>query len=50
VANNHARQFFERDVNKITDYYALFAPQLSDSQYAGEIWARDEQAKSMSLI
>ncbi len=39
AANNNARQFFERDVNKITDYYALFAPQLSDSQYAREIWA-----------
>ena len=39
AANNQARQFFERDVNKITDYYALFAPQLSNSQYAREIWA-----------
>ena len=39
AANNQARQFFERDVNKITDYYALFAPQLSGSQYAREIWA-----------
>ena len=39
AANNNAWQFFERDVNKITDYYALFAPQLSDSQYAHEIWA-----------
>jgi len=38
-ANNNARQFFERDLNKITDYYALFAPQLSGSQYAREIWA-----------
>ena len=39
AANNQARQFFERDVNKITDYYALFAPQLSGSQYAREIRA-----------
>lgn len=39
AANNHARQFFERDLKRITAYYALFAPQLSDSQYAGEIWA-----------
>lgn len=39
AANNNARQFFERDVNKITDYYALFAPQLRGSQYAREIWA-----------
>ena len=39
AANNHARQFFERDLNKITDYYALFAPQLRGSQYAREIWA-----------
>jgi len=39
AANNQARQFFERDLNKITDYYALFAPQLRGSQYAREIWA-----------
>ena len=39
AANNHARQFFERDLKRITAYYALFAPQLSESQYAGEIWA-----------
>jgi len=39
TANNNARYFLERDVNKITAYYALFAPELLDSQYGREIWA-----------
>jgi RIO kinase 1 len=39
AANNNAKRFLERDVNKITDYYGLFAPELLGSGYAGEIWA-----------
>ena len=39
AANNHARQFLQRDVNKITAYYGIFAPELLDSNYADEIWA-----------
>lgn len=39
AANNHAEQFFTRDVNKITGYYGLFAPEILDTRYAGEIWA-----------
>ena len=38
-ANNNARRFFERDVDKITSYYALYAPELRNSQYGKEIWA-----------
>ena len=38
-ANNHAQQFLQRDVNKITAYYGLYAPELLDSHYGGEIWA-----------
>lgn len=38
AANNHAERMLARDVNKITDYYALFAPALKGSQYAREIW------------
>jgi RIO kinase 1 len=30
-ANNNAESMLERDVNKITQYYALYAPQLLDS-------------------
>lgn len=39
AANNHAEQFLQRDVNKITAYYGLYAPELLGSQYAREIWA-----------
>jgi RIO kinase 1 len=39
AANNHARQFLTRDINRITAYYGLFAPEILDTRYAGEIWA-----------
>ena len=39
TANNNARHFFERDVNKITGYYGLYAPELLETRYAREIWA-----------
>jgi len=39
AGNNHAEMMLSRDVNKITDYYALYAPELKSSQYAKEIWA-----------
>jgi len=39
AANNHAEQFFTRDVNKITSYYGLFAPEILHTRYAEEIWA-----------
>ena len=39
TANNNARHFFERDVNKITEYYGLYAPELLATRYAREIWA-----------
>ena len=39
AANNHAERFLERDVNRITSYYGLFAPELLASRYAKEIWA-----------
>lgn len=41
--NNHAQWMLERDVNKITDYYAHFAPSLTRCQYAQEIWALYEK-------
>ena len=39
AANNLAERFFARDVNKITAYYGLYAPELLDTRYAQEIWA-----------
>lgn len=45
AANNHARSMLERDVNKITSYYALYAPELHHNQYAKEIWALYENGE-----
>ena len=39
AANNHAKQFLARDVNKITAYYGLFAPEILNTRYAEEIWS-----------
>jgi len=38
AANNHAQWMLARDVDKITAYYGLFAPELLQSRYAKEIW------------
>ncbi|OOZ40541.1 serine protein kinase RIO [Solemya pervernicosa gill symbiont] len=43
AANNHAEWMLERDVSAITTYYAQFAPVLSESRYAKEIWALYEE-------
>jgi len=43
--NNNAKAMLERDVNNMTNYYAQFAPQLSNSQYAKEIWQLYEKAE-----
>ncbi len=39
TANNNARKFFLRDVNKITEYYAHYAPELLGTHYGQEIWS-----------
>ncbi len=39
AANNNARAMLYRDVNKVTQYYGQFAPELLNTRYAGEIWA-----------
>ena len=36
--NNNAKKMLERDVQNMTNYYAQFASQLANSQYAQEIW------------
>jgi RIO kinase 1 len=43
AANNNAESMLARDVQNITDYYAMFAPELADSHYAEEIWALFEE-------
>ena len=45
AANNHARSMLERDVNKMTGYYGLYAPELLDTRYAKEIWALYENGE-----
>ena len=35
----------ERDVNNITSYYALHAPELAHTQYAREIWTLYEDGE-----
>lgn len=39
ASNNNAESMLARDVNRITQYYAHFAPALLETQYAKEIWA-----------
>ena len=39
AANNNAQSMHLRDVENITNYYAQFAPQLSNTRYAPEMWA-----------
>ena len=38
AANNHAAAMLRRDIENMTQYYALFAPQLLETRYAEEIW------------
>ena len=45
AANNNAQEMFARDVNKITDYYALFAPELKNTRYAKEMWGLYEEGE-----
>jgi RIO kinase 1 len=42
ASNNNAQAMLERDVANITNYYAMFAPELLNSHYAQEIWAAFE--------
>lgn len=43
AANNNAEWMLARDVNRITAYYAQFAPSLKNTHYAKEIWALYEE-------
>jgi len=39
AGNNHAQAMLARDVNNLRTYFGQFAPSLSETQYAEEIWA-----------
>jgi RIO kinase 1 len=43
AANNNAHSMFERDVENMTAYYGLFAPQILETRYAQEIWEHYEE-------
>lgn len=45
AGNNHAEMMLARDINKIRDYYALYAPELKYTQYAKEMWALYENGE-----
>jgi RIO kinase 1 len=45
AANNHAQWMLARDVNNVTAYYGLYAPELLATKYAKEIWALYEAGK-----
>lgn len=39
AGNNNAQSMLARDVNNMSNYYGIFAPELLETQYAKEIWA-----------
>lgn len=45
AANNNARAMLNRDVQNITDYYGVFAPELLDTHYAEEMWSLFEEGE-----
>ncbi|WP_019530874.1 PA4780 family RIO1-like protein kinase [Dasania marina] len=45
AANNNAQSMLARDINNMTRYYAEFAPQLSTTRYAEEMWALYEEGE-----
>ncbi|MEH6389234.1 MULTISPECIES: PA4780 family RIO1-like protein kinase [Pseudomonas] len=45
AANNNARSMLERDVNNMTEYYGQYAPELLETRYAKEMWAKYEEGE-----
>jgi len=43
--NNNAQRMLQRDVDNITAYCGRFAPELLETQYAGEIWKLYENSE-----
>jgi len=42
AGNSNAAEMLERDVNNLRTYFSAFAPELKDTQFGKEIWARYE--------
>ncbi len=45
AANNNAQAMLTRDVDNITRYYSEFAPQLSQTRFAEEMWSLYEEGE-----
>jgi RIO kinase 1 len=45
AGNNNAKSMLERDIDNVTNYYAQYAPQLSGTKYAREMWALYEDGE-----
>jgi RIO kinase 1 len=45
AGNNNAKSMLERDIGNVTNYYAQYAPQLSGTKYAQEMWALYEDGE-----
>lgn len=45
AGNNNAQSMLQRDINNVTNYYAQYAPQLSGTKYAQEMWALYEDGE-----
>jgi len=45
AANNNAKRMLTRDVDNMTRYYAQYAPELLQTNYAKEIWALFESGE-----
>ncbi|MFP5440942.1 MAG: PA4780 family RIO1-like protein kinase [Gammaproteobacteria bacterium] len=38
AGNNHAKAMLARDIANLAEYFSQYAPELADTDYAGEIW------------
>ncbi|WP_328189509.1 PA4780 family RIO1-like protein kinase [Marinobacter sp. OP 3.4] len=45
AGNNNAERMFQRDVNNMRRHFGRFAPELMNTNYAGEIWDLYESGK-----
>lgn len=45
AGNNNAERMFQRDVDNMRRYFGRFAPDLLETDYAGEIWALYESGR-----
>lgn len=45
AANNNAEVMLTRDIQNMTNYYGMFAPELLETKYAKEMWALYEEGE-----